>query len=150
MKRILFLDIDGVANCERFRRAAFTEAIALVKGLADERLIDPERVARLNAIVEATGAEVVISSDWRLEHPHPLMAEMLARRGFTGTVIGETERKLSSTRAIEIRWWVQKHKPDRYVALDDIPLGNHLGRHFVHVKDGLEDRHVELAIEVLR
>ena len=52
--KIIFLDIDGVCNCcdtkERFH------------GLIG---VDPILVARIKEIVDATGAEIVLSSTWR-------------------------------------------------------------------------------------
>ena len=148
MKRIIFLDIDMVLNDTAFLRAAYDGAIMLARDVGDAKLIDPVRVERLNRIIAETGAEVVISSSWRIQHPHPGVANLLAERGFVGTVIGETPG--NESRSAAIRSAIDRHKPGRWVVIDDIPMGKTFGGHFVHVKDGLEDRHVERAIERLR
>ena len=62
MKKILFLDIDGVLNTQRWHKK-------MVEGHAPKDSFgydfDPEAVANLCRIIEATGAEIVISSSWK-------------------------------------------------------------------------------------
>ena len=59
--RIVFLDFDGVLNSHAYFNAR-TEKFEDV-GEAGE--LDPTAVERLNRIIDATGALVVVSSSWR-------------------------------------------------------------------------------------
>lgn len=92
MRPILFLDFDGVLNSADFQqrwRAAHA-------GTTTERLhdqLDPAAVQRLNDVVRATGAAVVVSSTWRLcedSNTVEKLQAVLERFGFTGTVVGVT------------------------------------------------------------
>ena len=59
--KIIFLDIDGVL--------CTAKSVGLLKTNIDGRLakqFDPDCVVRLNHITDATGAQIVISSSWRL------------------------------------------------------------------------------------
>jgi hypothetical protein len=55
-KRVIFLDIDGVLNC---RTTPNPRKFPYV--------IDPRLLARLNALLDQTKADVVLSSTWRLD-----------------------------------------------------------------------------------
>jgi HAD domain in Swiss Army Knife RNA repair proteins len=57
---VIFLDIYGVLNCIGF----FYRTEARFDGYIG---MDPELVARFNAFVKETGADVVLSSTWRLD-----------------------------------------------------------------------------------
>lgn len=51
--RVLFLDIDGVLNAHEFDPAVMCGQI------------NPDKVARLNRVLTASGASIVLSSAWR-------------------------------------------------------------------------------------
>ena len=80
---IIFLDIDGVL-CTR-QAAGWTRAGGrLVKGLRmrmPARAVDARAVARLNALVAASNALVVVTSMWRIDRDVP---SLLKRVGFAG------------------------------------------------------------------
>ena len=59
MKKILFLDFDGVLNTERHHEHCYENGIAPVDryGYA----FDPEAVANLKRIIDETGADIVVS-----------------------------------------------------------------------------------------
>lgn len=115
---VIFLDIDGVLNSTRY----WWTNQPLPMGQAGA--IDAEAVARLNAIVQATGARVVLSSSWRGQSPtgYRRVQKMLAERGFTGALVGQTEM-LWCERWKEISAWLHLHAGDwdRFVVLDDDP-----------------------------
>ena len=173
MMRVIFLDMDGVLNSmEYFARhkkdnpGTDIEAADRGNDVWWLRMIDPEAVARLNRIIEATGAKVVISSSWRY-HCDPIRMQRLLRgRGFKGEVIDRTPfakhlpegiRNLDGTRGHEISVWLTRnthlHIADRFVILDDIgPHGfAHVAPHLVHTTwgRGLLDEHIQPAIEML-
>lgn len=113
---IIFLDIDGVLNSTRYWWR--NQPLPMNQAGA----IDPEAVTRLNAIVEATGASVVLSSSWRGKKPngHKVVQKMLVERGFTGTLIGQTPLNWCD-RHLEIAEWLGTHEGewDRFIVLDD-------------------------------
>ena len=57
MRKVLFLDIDGVLNPKWWDRKKHVD----IYGGA----FDPKAVANLAQIIEKTGAEIVISSSWK-------------------------------------------------------------------------------------
>lgn len=74
IKRVLFLDVDGVLNSTNFMRRRYEAAEKSGKGHATAHLtefeyknqqIDQEAVKILNIITDLTQAEIVVSSTWR-------------------------------------------------------------------------------------
>ncbi|NBX37781.1 MAG: hypothetical protein EBR10_11305 [Planctomycetes bacterium] len=146
MSRTIFLDIDGVLNSREYL-ISLPKPEGLIVEANIEHHIDPVRVERLNKI----GGAIVISSTWRLFHSHVEIGAMLERRGLRSRslVLGATPDL--GNRGDEITHWVSRRKLDRFVVLDDTDDGlKQFGRRFIHVRDGLEDAHVERAIELLR
>ncbi len=163
MRRFLFLDFDGVLNeSEYLSRLKGRICEASVESYSE--MIDPARVARLNAIVEGTCALIVISSSWRWVFNLPQLTELLAKRGSIGPVVGVTPKSAilgDDIRANEIRawlgtthlrqspgqpWWSREYQ---HVVLDDFKDADLGDGSFVHVPAGLEDVHVKQAIEIL-
>jgi HAD domain in Swiss Army Knife RNA repair proteins len=102
--KVLFTDIDGVLNC---------------RGTPNPRklpyVIDPSLLARFKAVVEATGAKVVLSSTWRYD-PAGLFSARHWGLPFDDIVPDMPGRP----RRDEILSWLAAH-PDvaRYAVLDD-------------------------------
>ena len=135
MSRIVFLDIDGVLNTERQHDRCVNEGIAPVDGFG--YAFDPEAVANLKRIVEETGADIVISSSWKL-WGLDAMHRMWTRRGLPGKVIDitpntESDEMLLSVdleymdipaiKGSEIKEWLLSngHDVTNYAILDDLP-----------------------------
>lgn len=145
--RILFLDVDGVLN----HLACWTE---MKMGATP---VDPECVARLDRIVEATGAMIVLSSSWRgpggleevleeagaLKHRHPTDWR-------TPRLHGEDYRGRGS----EIADWLSRHPEVSIYAIvdDDSDMLPEQKKFFVQTDfhtGGLRDEHVERLIGIL-
>jgi hypothetical protein len=145
--KIIFLDIDGVLNSGRFMHSnidAFNEAYGV-------KHLDPMAIARLNKIIEATDAEVVISSTWRILSSVADMRGYLKAAGFTGVVRGATPR-LGTRRGIEIQQWLDDHALiDSMVILDDDSDMGHLMPFLVKTdwNKGLQDEHIQLVVDML-
>ena len=119
---IIFLDIDGVLNCQVFYdRVGFT-------GPERENNICTKRVSWLNELCEDVNAKVVISSSWRhsgLEH----CKERLKLAGATFDIIDITGSCECRIRGVEIREWlienaeklsgIKYYDFDSYVIIDD-------------------------------
>lgn len=149
--KVLFLDIDGVLNTERFLSEVHRKHKRI--GRMDYwAMLEPARVTRLNAILDATGASVVLSSSWRQVRGLPDINEDFIQRGFTHQLFDKTPRCFGVDRHWEIRRWLnERHiQPDAFVVLDDdLGAEGPFKHRFIHVPDGLEDKHVEQAIAVL-
>lgn len=150
--RILFLDFDGVLNTTRYRREH-----PIPKGISFfERAvyrIDPIAVARVNKILDATGAKVVVSSTWRMGLRTEQLSKLLVAGGLVeGKVIGKTPSLPGDHRGSEILRWLDGN-PDwqRYVVLDDDAFDmDGVRDHFLHVNPihGLTDEDARKAIEM--
>lgn len=102
--RIIFLDIDGVLNCNR------TVNPHELPYVIDKRLL---RV--FNRLVAHTESKVVLISDWRYD-PAGLFSARLQGLHFHD-VVPDWPKK---SRGDEIRGWLRKHAyVDRYAVIDD-------------------------------
>ncbi len=107
MRKIIFLDIDGVFNCQNWY------AIRKQPEHVCEHPLNefwPEAVNRFNKIIEATNAEIVISSTWRSDGIEKLK-ELFSKVGIKGNIIDVTPnfRSDKSVRGNEIYYWIDKH-----------------------------------------
>lgn len=104
--KIIFLDVDGVLINNKNKKRW------------DEP--DPECVAQLNRVIEATGASIVLSSCWRVGRSVVECRELLAGWGVTGKVIDRTP-ELHLERGCEIAAWLAAYPRDveSFVIIDD-------------------------------
>jgi hypothetical protein len=154
MKRIIFLDIDGVLNSAQFRADNTNgEGVAIVNGAFDATAhIDPQRVARLNRLIETTSAEVVLSSSWRKLFGLERTQSSLKAKGFAHQITDCTLRLVGEARRVEIETYLAAiGASPRFVIFDDDAeeIGAGFGLSFIHVADGLEEEHVERACRIL-
>ena len=111
--KILFLDIDGVMNCQE------------TAGLSCKyRIFDREPTRLLSEILAKTETEVVISSSWRIGISIKEFKEIFHRQGLPGDrIIGYTPRLYHEgrLRGDEIKLWLEQNaSPDAvYAILDD-------------------------------
>jgi hypothetical protein len=125
--------------------------------------IDPRAVERLNRIVDATGARIVISSSWRHAFSRDEISAMLRDRGFRhpDSVIDVTPSLLAQ-RGEEVAKWLGGldesrrlggEGSDGYVILDDSTDfdSQELRDHMVLTDPevGLTDSDVQRAIQIL-
>lgn len=155
--KVAFTDFDGVLNSSKYLRE-FRDPVTgyLVEVPPDERL-DVVNVARLNRLVEATKAYVVVTSTWRHGKSRTALQEALMKKGFKGRVLGKTEDH--PPRCFEISNWILDYRNhderlgtlDAWVILDDERVG---GGHeaftvYTSPEDGLSDADVDRAIAIL-
>lgn len=157
MTKICFLDIDGVLNSVNFfeeksqskRWDEFKEKYEnkhIAFGLAN---IDPKAVELLNKLTEATGAKIVVSSSWRGDSA---LQTIFTLAGIKEPIYGETPRLYSRYRGQEIQQWLDKHKCDKYIILDDdLDFFDSQLPYLIHTdwKIGLTENDVDMAIEIL-
>lgn len=154
MRRIIFLDIDGILNSDAFRKRKY----AMIRSgkLPSEFPLseyDPAAVTRLNDIVEATNCEVVLSTDWRFSKG---IYDTLRKVGCNFTPIGITPCLGSyPIRGAEIGCWIVQNvlsSSDRYVIIDDdLHDGIFPSDKFVHVDSrvGLMPKDVDRVVGIL-
>lgn len=126
--RVIFLDISGTLTNHAWDEA---QRLARRAGADDYGYqdVDPVQVARVNCIVEATGAQIVVSSDWVKHDPaesYPAVQVMLRKHGLVATFAGHTIQPRENTvveRGLEIRAWLDLHpEVTGYVILDDAAI----------------------------
>lgn len=149
--KIVFLDFDGVLN-----------SMADFNFKTTSSLFDAPYIARLNAIVVQSGAKVVISSSWRVNHSLDELRKLLHAAGFQGDVIDCTPIfqydtvqglcDIGEIRSAEIRAWMDAHPVPiaSFVVLDDLELSP-LAEYQVltDMVEGLRDHHIEQALAIL-
>ena len=117
--KIIFLDIDGVLNCELWYKQRFNLLDRQdVTGNYPLYEFAPFLMDRLNQIIEATKAKVVISSTWRIGRTSQELQDILNAVNFKGEIIDTTphfyaqgkqdDKKInySVPRGCEIDWWL--------------------------------------------
>lgn len=120
MRRIIFLDFDGVLNSHPGKLT--------VRETPEGLALCPENIACLNHLIENTGAEVVVSSQWREGREPQELQDILDRCGFQGTIAGKTPDLTQKTpgglllarpRGDEIQAWLDIAGEVSFVILDD-------------------------------
>ena len=150
--KIVFLDIDGVLNSAAYDRNKPT----------DGGNIDVTRLELLKALVDKTGARIVLTSSWR-EHWEKNPEDMDEK----GVELAETFKKAGLEiydktpfigyleRSKEIRLWLEENgEVESFVIIDDFAFGwDELSCNFVQtnyrIGRGLGEEHIERAVEIL-
>ena len=139
--KIIFLDIDGVICLSREwgSRGRKIKRWELEGGEGEPpvtiRLDDFNKIAVdvLNDIILTSGADLVISSDWRLYATLDEMKDLFHQFGVIKGPIDftpelQTTTKHSDIRVEEIKSWLKSHpKVEKWVAIDDMDLGEKIG-----------------------
>ena len=154
--KILFLDIDGVLNC-KYTKESF----------AGYAFVSDDKIRLLKKIIEATDAQIVLSSSWRegwfyKDHaPHTSNTELDLFEALWDKLLEFDIEMLDYTaeyghRGMEIDAWLKgcyNENIESYVILDDMdeselrPHSSHLVQ--TDFSEGLTEKHVIMAIEML-
>ena len=164
MRKVVFLDIDGVLNSNFWNENHQRE-------ISDGSLIDESKIELLCKLIEDTGAGIILHSGWKywfdpdlkpLRREAENLKNLLEKAGLSidGTTpdhateeIRKT-RKFSLVKAGEILAWLKQHQEvNRWVVLDDLDLHNaKIERHQVKTDQsiGLTAEDVERAEKILQ
>ncbi len=151
--KILFLDNDGVicldnnwgGRTKKWKKylkknpECMSEADAPVAVRFDN--FDIKSIIVLNQILTETGAEIIVSSDWKKEATLDELGDYYIAQGIIKRPIGMTKliedcddaqllyiERYEEARAIEIRQYLTDHPEiTQWVAVDDLHLGNDSG-----------------------
>ena len=168
MKKIIFLDFDGVLNTEHYQNYLTYER----KPWQDKHgaLFDPEAVRQLKRIVDVTKADIVIESSWKYLGL-AAMREMWKERDLPGNLIDITDSSISDNwllsanlddidpaighcKGMEIASWLADNTKNdvNYVIIDDedVCLASQTS-HFIltNPHDGITPELADRAIKYL-
>ena len=126
---VIFLDIDGVLNCQRGYEHYIGNGppetwdyskIPTYKYGSTRSPFCPKTVSLLNQLVRLTQAKIVIISTWRHGLSIDELQGALDERGVIGTVIDKTVSDGHLKRGEEIEIWCQENgTPSNFVIIDD-------------------------------
>lgn len=133
--KLLFLDIDGVLNSNKyFQHPQYREecnALDLRDYYGEEVLelapylhMDPSAIKLLNSIIDQTGAYVILSSAWRRFNPILQINQWLQMRGATFDLLDQTPQfKTIVPRGHEVKSFLDSFKQSvsSFVIIDDLP-----------------------------
>lgn len=156
--KVIFLDVDGVLNSEVSREQERNNFDNWM-----EHEVSEMHVNNLKKIVDATGAQIVLSSSWRFDHPKatgrdfivdPLMRVLDRKLKAVGLdIIDVTPDLRGKIRGAEIQDWLGRHSEvERFVILDDdVDMMEEQKPFFVNTtfKNGLTEDLANKAIEIL-
>ncbi|HYW62913.1 MAG TPA: HAD domain-containing protein [Bradyrhizobium sp.] len=102
--KVIFLDIDGVLNCNKTPNP---------RGFP--YIVDKKLLARFKKLLQRTGAKVVLSSTWRCDP-----VGLFAARHYGVPFVGTCPDKPKKSRRGELLAWLKAHpKVTRFIVLDD-------------------------------
>lgn len=162
---VIFLDVDGVLNCETSKSYVITEDGRVLTG------IDKDKVKRLASIVTATGADIVLTSSWKngwytsdgflfgsttLSNHAKYLRNHLYKKG--KLFIRDKTSNSYKGRGEEIIFWLKMHPQTKaWVVLDDEEWSDfyehdEIMRHWVKTdyETGLTDDDATAAIKILK
>ena len=144
--KYIFLDVDGVLNTFR------------PYDPKDDG-VDLDKVELVKKIVDATGADIILSSAWKAQWSPKTKSRCgrtLNRKMETVglTIKGKTPRMPSVYKAVEVRDFLKKNPCDAFVILDDEVLDFKIQGYeeqliLTNWKTGLTEEEVNKAIAIL-
>ena len=146
--KVIFLDHDGVMCLSaqwggRFKKKGWNNPDLCKKDPSIQfDNFDPKAVRILNQIIEETGAEIVVSSDWRNWTTVEQMGMVYEKYGIVKKPIDQTPKEtivdedfhfdkdldLEQGRSWEIKNWLKDHpEVTHWVAIDDLDMTEKFG-----------------------
>lgn len=151
--KVIFLDIDGVLNHEQhYKWLMETDEPTPLQRTYPYTEFNPESCRLLKEIIWETGAQIVVSSSWRLAGEVRLNS--LFKYLGLPKIYGITPVFNNRVRGDEIKQWLSEHpNVDKYVILDDdtdmLPEQISFFVKTNPYEDGLNEGCKEKAIEIL-
>lgn len=145
IEKVIFLDIDGVI--------ALTYGINLPQSewlLGTAYPFDPPCVEVLNQILKKTDAEIVLTSQWRVDYSIDELDEIFIWNKVAKIPIAITTYVGGFSRCFEIENFLAKNRVKKFVIIDDMKLDCY-PKNFIHTNmdTGLNSKHIELITKML-
>ncbi len=150
--KVIFLDIDGVLNSNDYIDYALDNNI---KGILED--INPKTIQMLKFAIDATDAQIVLSSSWRDTSRFKELKELFLKYGIN---LNEKTPVLNNERGLEIKQYLKEHiNIEQYLILDDEifdSFDEELKENLILTKEnqkdysfgeGLQIKHIEQIIE---
>ena len=134
-KATLFLDIDGVLATHKqymMNKKKFQDKNPVAKELRIPYPFDPKCVKVFNEILDATGADIVLSSDWREHFSLEDIDKIFKFNSVNKSPVDITISELASfgnqtmNRAFQIGEYVTRNNITNYVVIDDLNVGKYM------------------------
>lgn len=130
-KKVIFIDVDGPLAW-----ATWNDGKVTIKGgIEDFQIPYPwvkEDCEALQKICDATNAELVVSSDWKMHFSFLQLKRIFMHYGITARIIDITTHQdlwmkmsrpsLEHVRASQIVKWAKDNKISNWIAIDDLDL----------------------------
>ena len=133
--KTIFLDIDGVLATHKqymMNQKKFWDKNDIAKDLRIPYPFDPKCVKIFNEILDATGADIVLSSDWK-EHFSLKDLDLIFKfNGVNKSPIDITTSEIASfgnqtmNRAYQIGKYITDNDITNYVVIDDLNVGKYM------------------------
>ena len=143
--KVIFLDHDGVIclssnwggrskKWAKYRSANPESSRDMGQAPVEYRFddFDKKAIKVLNEILEETGAEIVVSSDWRKHYTLRQMRDVMIEYGIYGPLIDITTHQnlwnrmsgpsLEWERASQVVKWAKDNKISNWISIDDLKL----------------------------
>lgn len=153
--KIIFLDFDGVMVTDRYQ-AQLTDSNCPLRDDYGAKF-DPVCVENLRLIIDATDADIVVISTWKMEMGLDDIQKMWDARQLPGKVIGVTPDIDPVHRGDEIQAWLDANPGAvRYAIIDDTPFLDFFNEeqlpHLFKVDErtGLDEETATKVIELLK
>lgn len=117
--KIIFLDFDGVMDTESYDSYLVNNNIPNVDEYGP--VFDPMCVKALESILNATGAQIVVSSTWKEFMTLEKIREMWKKRNLSGYILDVTLNVNPHFRGDEINAWLESQEEEcLYAIIDDM------------------------------
>lgn len=133
--KTIFLDIDGVLATHKqymMNRKKFWDKNETARDVRIPYPFDPKCVKVFNEILDATGADIVLSSDWKYHFNMEDLDKIFKFNGVNKSPIDITINEdvsmgnITRNRAYQIGEYIQRNNITNYVVIDDLPLGSYM------------------------
>ena len=150
---IIFVDIDGPLLPNTMNLFTQNRATGQKVDGDNPPYFDPVAVRIFNLWAKYSNAKVVFSTNWSYSFEADVLKEMMIKNGLGFDYHTEvlTPKKMSSTRANEICWWLadNTNEGDKFIAVDDDPSCKHIATYLEGDSDtAQENKAVGKWIEV--
>lgn len=168
MKKILFLDINGVLIPQRFNQFNHTvnserlyqclskytklelAEITPTDFKAFSTWIPKETIECLQQLVEDKQISIVLSSNWSVTHSFKKMQNLFRMIDLNHVVIDQIElgENINKVEAIEL--WISQHEVHNYCVVDDIDFSVNFPNHFVLSSNYFDQEVYRNVTEILK